>query len=86
MDKALHFIEYALLGALLFRALRHDRSLTGAFYASFAIASLYGMTDEYHQRLVAMREPDLADVAADAFGALAGTLSCYFYYRRLAVE
>ena len=67
-------------------ALRHERTLIRAFYASFALASFYGMTDEYHQRFVAMRESDIADVAADAFGALVGAFACYFYCRRLTVE
>ncbi len=86
MDKGLHFLEYALLGSLLFSAIRHETTLKRAFFASFTLASFYGMTDEYHQHFVAMRESDIADVAADLFGALTGASAGYFYCRRLTVE
>lgn len=67
-----HFIEYAILAALLVWALAGGRSWVVALLLAVVLASLYGITDEFHQRFVPMRVPDVADWLTDTLGAFAG--------------
>lgn len=73
-DKLAHFGAYAVLGALLTRAFYFGTrwSLGLVFTTSALAASLYGISDEIHQSFVPGRSADVADVAADALGALVG--------------
>jgi VanZ family protein len=72
-DKALHGTEYAALGALLaFALLRSGVRPVLALAAAAALASAYGVSDEWHQSFVPGRDPDWHDWAADTVGALAG--------------
>ena len=66
-DKLAHFTEYALLGFLLGRG-------TGNVPLAFALAALYGVSDEVHQAFVPGREASVFDWLADAAGALIGAL------------
>ncbi len=72
LRKAAHFSEYAVLGALLARAVRE--------FPAFALAVLYAVSDELHQTFVPGRAGTLLDLGIDAGGALAGIL----LLRRLA--
>ena len=67
-----HSIGYALLGALLLRALARGR-LSGVTWgralAAIVLATLYGVSDEAHQSFVPGRTPDRFDVLADCVGA-----------------
>lgn len=68
-----HFVEYALLGfwvLLLADSYRVRRRGVVAWAAS----SLYAVTDEVHQLLVADRAGQLRDVCLDSAGALTGVL------------
>ena len=69
-----HLGEYFVLGALLYIALRVDSPPRRALVLAVALASGYGASDEFHQRFVAMRTPDVADWALDTVGALLGSL------------
>ncbi|MBU0493196.1 MAG: VanZ family protein [Chloroflexi bacterium] len=61
--KAAHVVVYAALTGLLWRALARDRRPTApAAFAAFALAALYGLTDELHQAFVPGREATLLDV------------------------
>ena len=74
-DHAGHSIGYALLGALIFRALAGAswQGVTlGRGALSVVYSVLYGMTDEWHQSFVPGRSPAWDDVAADFRGALVG--------------
>src|SRR6476620_1362368 len=54
-DKALHAVEYALLGFLCYRAFRHAAGTWGEHYAvllAVMAATIYGATDEWHQAFV----------------------------------
>jgi VanZ family protein len=76
-DKTGHFVGYALLGLLVARALAGARlrAVTpGATLLAIALSSCYGATDEFHQRFVHGRSPDVHDWIADTLGALAGAL------------
>jgi VanZ family protein len=72
LRKAAHVTEYAILGALLVRAL--DRPVAAA-----ALAIAYAATDELHQHFVAGRAGTVVDVAVDAVGAIIGVA----LYRRV---
>ena len=76
-DKALHAVEYALLGFLCYRAFRHAAGTWGEHYAvllAVAAATIYGATDEWHQAFVPFRESDRWDLATDLLGACLGVL------------
>jgi VanZ family protein len=67
--KFVHASEYALLCFLWWRALRTKLDNTRALAAAWAIATLYAVTDEYHQRFVTGRHSSWVDVAIDSMGA-----------------
>ena len=67
LRKAAHLTEYAILGALLVRAL--DRPFPAA-----ALAIAYAVTDEVHQHFVEGRAGTVVDVAIDAVGAIIGVV------------
>lgn len=72
-DKALHLTEYAVLGALYWRALdgEHLNVWTATALAVLA-GSLYGASDEFHQSFVPLRMADVHDWLADTLGAMVG--------------
>ena len=70
-----HLGEYFVFGALLVSALSPPRATGRAVAIAVIIASLYGMTDEFHQHFVVQRTPDVVDWGFDTIGALGGTLS-----------
>jgi VanZ family protein len=76
-DWITHGSAYLVLAALLARALsdgfRARLSRRRALLA-FALAALYGVSDEWHQSFVPGREATLDDVAKDAAGAALGAL------------
>jgi VanZ family protein len=78
--KTAHFVEYAILGILVWRAVHSEPAL-----ASFSLrrkgclvvlaCMLYASTDEFHQEFVPTREPAIHDVMLDTFGASCGLLA-----------
>jgi VanZ family protein len=78
LDKLAHLAVYALLGALVVRALgrgRLDRLGWRHVAGAVLLSTLYGISDEWHQGFVAGRTPDAWDVVADALGAGMGSAS-----------
>jgi VanZ family protein len=67
-----HLAEYAVLGALLFLALRRTVNPKSAAWLALAISSAYGATDELHQLFVPGRVADPIDWALDTLGAALG--------------
>ena len=49
---------------------------------SAIIGTLYGLSDELHQSFVPGRDASIEDAAADAFGALLGSLALVLYFAR----
>ena len=87
LDWLLHLAEYAVLGALLARALRAaGRPAAGAFAWALLLASLYGVSDEIHQAFVPNRSADPRDWAADTAGAAIGAAAVAFLRRRGAAD
>ncbi len=86
-DKHFHFASFAVLSTLLVRALAAGRvrAVTGRIAVlAFTLATLYGVTDEFHQAFVPGRTSALDDLAADALGAAtaAGLLLAWAIIRR----
>ncbi len=73
LRKGAHVGAYSLLALLVARAVP-GRDVRRALVA-FVIASLYGVTDEYHQTLVPTRAGELRDVGFDALGAALGAIA-----------
>jgi VanZ family protein len=87
-DKTLHFVVYGGLALVVLRAVAGGRwagVTPTALVASWVIATLYGVTDEWHQTWTEGRTPEIADVAADALGAVmgAGAAGAWSIIRRL---
>lgn len=70
IDKAVHFIEYAILSFLLARALKQTAKLNINFrLIAVIVAILYGFSDEWHQLYVPGRSMDGIDLIFDGMGA-----------------
>jgi VanZ family protein len=67
LRKGAHITEYAIFGALLYRAL-------GAEVLALAIGIAYAATDELHQHFVRGRHASPIDVGIDAVGVALGML------------
>jgi VanZ family protein len=67
LRKGAHVTEYAVLGALLYRALGREA-------AALAAGIAYAATDELHQHFVRGRHASPVDVAIDAVGLALGML------------
>ncbi len=67
--KLVHFAEYALLALLWWRALRTQTDEHRAALAAFVVASLYAVSDEWHQSFVEGRSGNALDWAIDSAGA-----------------
>lgn len=72
MSPVAHFLEYAVLGALLANALRHHIPWWSACLLAVVFASLCGVTDELHQWFVPNRMADPVDWLVDTCGAAFG--------------
>lgn len=84
-DKVVHFGVYAVLGALVVRAVaggRRSGVTWSGVLVSIAIATLYGITDEWHQSYVPNRTPDVMDVVADLGGASSAAVAIGLATRR----
>ncbi|MBP88234.1 MAG: hypothetical protein CMJ64_16205 [Planctomycetaceae bacterium] len=74
-DKCLHLGAYAGLAFLLAAALTAFRLKRGTLLITLAVAAVYGCVDELTQMLVNGRQADVADWAADVFGAGVGAVA-----------
>jgi hypothetical protein len=74
-DKSGHSIGYALLAGLFLRAFARGRLRDVTWRrtsAAIIVATLYGVSDEFHQVFVPGRTADRYDVLADCIGATVG--------------
>jgi VanZ family protein len=75
-DKGGHLIGYVILSVVLLRALAGGR-IAGVTWRTALLAilgaTLYGVSDEFHQSFVPGRTPDVMDIMADCAGACIGS-------------
>ncbi len=81
LRKAGHLSEYGILGALLFRAFRAERSGWNLRWAvaAIALAAAVGSLDEWHQMFVPSRTASAWDTLVDTAGA---ALAQVLFFRR----
>lgn len=73
IDKVQHALAFAVLSLLWSRVgWSFTRSLFWGAWIGWFVASLYGISDEYHQLFVPGRMGDVGDFIADTCGAMIG--------------
>lgn len=83
-DKGIHFVEYAVLGFLVFHATLATwprRPIVRTFLVAVLITIAWGVLDEMHQAFVPTRAAETLDLLADSVGAVTG-VSLRFLLRR----
>ena len=83
--KSAHFIEYAMLAGLLFRAIRSDspvRWKIGWAIYSLAVVACWALLDEYHQSLTQTRGGSIYDSLLDTSGGLFALIVIAIFFRR----
>ena len=81
-DKSFHSIGYTILSVLIVRALAGGlpaRITVATALLAVALATAYGVTDEFHQSFVPGRTAELNDLLADAIGAVTGAFACWLW-------
>ena len=69
--KLAHFIEYFILGLLVFNMIRcYDKKI----YIAIIICILYAISDEIHQLFVVGRSCKIMDMLIDSMGSVSGIL------------
>jgi len=87
-----HLSEYAVLGLLVFRALRHTLPAPLAKFSwqtagiALLITAAYAATDEVHQSFVPGRTPAFGDVLIDSSGALSSLLAVLLWCHVLSLR
>ena len=79
-DKSAHWLGYTGFGVTIVRALAGGlgrRIAVRTAILAVLIAVAYGVSDEFHQMFVPGRSAELADLGADARGAIAGAACCW---------
>lgn len=83
IDKLYHVGAYAVLGVLVAQAfLRMTNSFFWGAWLGAMIASLYGVSDEWHQSFVMGRSSSVADIFADYIGACLGAISWVLWRKK----
>ena len=74
IDLLFHFVEYSILGYLLFQSISVENLLTiNPLHGTFVIGILFALSDEYHQSFVPGRHMSLMDIIFDCLGILFGS-------------
>ena len=80
IDLLFHFVEYSILGFLLFQSINTDELFTiSPLYGSVVIGIFFAISDEFHQSFVPGRHMSLVDMLFDSVGILFGTFSSRFF-------
>jgi VanZ family protein len=84
-----HFVEYAMLGALSWRAVHFDRAFASFtprrhFWFALLFCLFYASTDEFHQSFVPSRQPAVLDVLLDTCGSATALLAIWAARKRRA--
>ena len=76
IDMFFHFVEYSILGFLLFRSIISDESLAfHPLYGSLLIGISFAILDEFHQSFVPGRHMSSIDMFFDSIGIVFGTFA-----------
>lgn len=85
-----HVTEYAILAALLWRAIRAGTMWNSKRWILFAMiwfgCAVFAATDEFHQSFVPSRTSSFHDVMIDISGALVGLAICIALATRKVVK
>ena len=82
--KTAHFLEYALMGILLYSMLYYPiENAKVRFWISISWLIISAAADELHQYFVPGRWCSVKDVLLDTCGGLVGILLCRFLYKKL---
>ena len=74
VDLLFHFLEYSVLGFLLFQSISVDSLLiTNPLHGTILIGTLFAISDEYHQSFVPGRHMSTMDMIFDSLGVLFGS-------------
>lgn len=77
-----HLVAYAVLAVLIARAIGFDHgAITRRPAIAWALAAVYGVSDEIHQSFVPGRFASVEDIVTNAIGAAAG-LACMYVIAR----
>jgi len=85
--KTAHFVEYAMLGILAWRAVHFDPAFKAfspgwQFWIALLVCLVYASTDEFHQSFVPTRQASVRDVLLDTCGSAFGLLAIWGVRRR----
>lgn len=70
-----HLIVYFVLGLFFSRAIKYtypNLKKTKIVLITLIFGIIYGLSDEFHQAFVPMRNPDIVDLVIDSIGSLLG--------------
>ncbi len=85
-----HVTEYAILAALLWRAVRGGIAWKSKLWILFATVwaacAIFAASDEFHQSFVPSRTSSFHDVTIDICGALVGLTICIAFATRKVVK
>ena len=74
IDLLFHFVEYSVLGFLLFQSIYVDKLLAiNPLRGSILIGILFALSDEYHQSFVPGRHMSMMDMIFDSLGIIFGS-------------
>jgi VanZ family protein len=79
--KTAHFMEYFVLGFLLYNALNFKRKLLVVLMRTVLIGAFYACTDEFHQYFIPGRAMRLFDVMIDTLGIFSSGLILHLLYK-----
>ena len=82
VDKLFHFIEFSILGFLVFGSLSlNSKEFDLIFNLSIKIGILFSCLDEYHQSFIDGRDSSPVDLIFDILGVFFGTFLHYRFFR-----
>lgn len=73
VHRAVHIAEFAVLGALLLRAISQNEPMTKReVFITLVVVAVYGASDEFHQRFTPGRSSEAISVLFDVAGGASG--------------
>lgn len=86
-DKVLHFVAFAVLSILFFRALRStgfNTNVSILIFFTLLFSTLFGIFIELNQSFIPYRQAEAMDVGADVIGSIAGIIVYRIFFRERA--